>query len=256
MHSNPRQLDFISRVPICEVHMSSDRSAFTLIELLVVVSIIAILAAMLLPAITLVRRSAELSVCGNNLRQVDMAVIAYADEHEGCIPSSYQDLGIFWPSRISEYIEDQYINDQNSNYSKQKVFICPLAKREIPDFWMTDGIGISQYGINNHAHQLWWNGNTASQPKILSRLKANTVLLADSSYPWYPGVGQWGLTIYWDAGSNNAPWPLMQANGGIPRHGGGINLVGKDGHIERISKTWDSQAMRTRWVNPANDGDF
>ena len=65
------------------------RSAFTLIELLVVVAIIAILAAMLLPAVGMVRDAAKQSRCGNNLRQVYMGLAAYGDAFEGRIPLVY-----------------------------------------------------------------------------------------------------------------------------------------------------------------------
>jgi prepilin-type N-terminal cleavage/methylation domain-containing protein len=60
--------------------------AFTLIELLVVISIIAVLAAMLLPAVGTVREMARKSVCMNNQRQVMLATIAYCGENEGITP--------------------------------------------------------------------------------------------------------------------------------------------------------------------------
>jgi prepilin-type N-terminal cleavage/methylation domain-containing protein len=238
--------------------MMRQRFAFTLIELLVVISIIAVLAALLLPAIALVRRGAELSACSSNLRQMTIGIIAYAGENDGCLPSTNRnsDPNILWPLRISEYLDDQYQNAQNTNYSKQRVFVCPFAKREIADFWMTDGVGITHYSLNNHAHQLWYNGIETAKPKLISSLKNDTVLLGDNSYPNYPSTGQWGWSIYWNAADAGSPWPVMMAGGSIPRHGGAVNISGPDGHTERISKTWDSQAMRTRWVNPKTDGDF
>lgn len=56
---------------------------FSLIELLVVVAILAILAAMLLPALQRAREKARAGVCANNLRQHYLAFLAYADSFEG-----------------------------------------------------------------------------------------------------------------------------------------------------------------------------
>ncbi|MDD7986340.1 type II secretion system protein [Lentisphaera marina] len=59
---------------------------FTLIELLVVVSIIAILASLLLPALGKARKSTRLLLCKNNLKQIGTSVIMYADDNESKFP--------------------------------------------------------------------------------------------------------------------------------------------------------------------------
>ncbi len=60
-------------------------AGFTLIELLVVISIIAILASMLLPAVGMVREMAQMQKCTSNLRQIQLANIAYTSENDGLI---------------------------------------------------------------------------------------------------------------------------------------------------------------------------
>jgi prepilin-type N-terminal cleavage/methylation domain-containing protein len=65
---------------------SASRSGFTLIELLVVIAIIAILAALLLPALASARLAGRRTVCVSNLRQIGIAIQAYASDNEGRIP--------------------------------------------------------------------------------------------------------------------------------------------------------------------------
>jgi prepilin-type N-terminal cleavage/methylation domain-containing protein/prepilin-type processing-associated H-X9-DG protein len=60
--------------------------AFTLVELLVVIAIIAILSSILLPALSRARSRAQASFCGNNAKQLVVAWMIYADDHNGRLP--------------------------------------------------------------------------------------------------------------------------------------------------------------------------
>ncbi len=74
------------------------RRAFTLIELLVVISIIALLIAILLPALQAARRAAQRTQCASNLRQIGLALYAYAQDYDQHLPSTS------WSGSLASYV--------------------------------------------------------------------------------------------------------------------------------------------------------
>src|SRR5438093_6662572 len=78
--------------------------AFTLVELLVVIGIIAVLIAVLLPALAKARKQAARTSCASNLRQIGVAVAAYAVENKGYLPE-YAGYNNRRPDLSSDYAD-------------------------------------------------------------------------------------------------------------------------------------------------------
>jgi prepilin-type N-terminal cleavage/methylation domain-containing protein/prepilin-type processing-associated H-X9-DG protein len=105
-------------------------SAFTLVELLVVVGIIAVLVSILLPSLARARRQAKITSCASNLRQIVMAMTAYALDNRGQYPTmampgtgaNLWDVGIpFYDALVLHGLSHD-------------TFFCPAAQdRSMPD---------------------------------------------------------------------------------------------------------------------------
>jgi len=248
------------------------RHGFTLIELLVVISIIAILASMLLPAVGMIRDMANQQKCGNNERQFALAIAGYAADNDGLAPMPGQYEGgdstkpsLWWSytpfASILDSATDSYPNPLGAgNWWGREMpdrLKCPSAEGKDSQNWDKSFISYGynyNVGANQNYHQSgpqhgpyeWWTAadcenNRSTLPIDKIKAASSKVALVDNEYflTWYlvdPSMGNWS---WWyipnavdEAGVIQGWSPWV-----VLRHRGKAEAAFWDGHVQSLRDT-------------------
>jgi prepilin-type N-terminal cleavage/methylation domain-containing protein len=171
------------------------RCAFTLIELLVVIAIIAILAAMLLPVLSKAKERGQRAKCVNNLRQIAVGSILYADDNgDKLIPAltGVQPIALDPLVQVSAWGSVGLMVNSNG----LNIWSCP-NRPSLPQYNPTFnqwGIGYQYYGgITNWINNLRPGGVPSASPIKVGLSKPTWMLAADFVIRFDVGAGMvWG----------------------------------------------------------------
>jgi prepilin-type N-terminal cleavage/methylation domain-containing protein/prepilin-type processing-associated H-X9-DG protein len=199
---------------------STTKNGFTLIELLVVISIIAVLAGMLLPAVSMVRDASRSAICMSNLRQCGMATMLYTADWDGLLPSAGNSSGglpIAWTKTFT-----------NAEYIDNTVLLCPSAA----PFHYAVGAAVGNFGYgvetwHNKFTGVNWTGDWVQLAK--APVPSTYAWMSDSVNPTGYGVPS---QVAWIMANNTG----LANNFAHRRHRDRANVLCLDFHVEPMDR--------------------
>ena len=179
------------------VPMNSRRRAFTLVELLVVVAIIAVLASLLLPALTRAKSQANSAKCLSNLRQLGLTLSVYTSDH-GAYPlyqtganAAHEDTDSRWFYDLNAYLKQPPLPSSGKYFTVAVpfggVWLCPAVRPAQPRNYSSSSFSSSYYTVVRASYG--YNGYGLRDSLLNRPLLGIGGHNLDSSFPYFPSLG-------------------------------------------------------------------
>ena len=214
------------------------RRGFTLIELLVVIAIIAVLMAILMPALSMAKKQGQQAVCQNNLRQTGLAASMYADDNEHKVPrGTGSGPDVLWFQVFLPYLAH---DKDKKDYREVESFRCP----SYPDKRQTVCYVVNGWGFANEVDRVGFEVMNLSVKLINYSQLAKTIYLADNEDgPWReiiettssPGLAKCDVWTREHMPSSESKTTNRSRRVARDRHRKAFNALFSDWHVERVS---------------------